>query len=83
MHEIKTKQALMHFIKTHTQSLDSFKPKSSWSFHGKELPFTPFTQEKFPMGHILWKNIQIREMPFLQKKWTFSYLNIFTTITAK
>lgn len=40
----------------------SFKPKSSWSFHGKELPYTPFTQEKFPTRHILWKSIQIRDI---------------------
>lgn len=39
-----------------------FKPESSWSFHGKALPYTPFEQEKFPMGHILWKSIQIRDI---------------------
>lgn len=39
-----------------------FVPESSWSFHGKALPYTPFKQEKFPMGHILWKSIQIRDI---------------------
>lgn len=39
-----------------------FVPESSWSFHGKPLPYTPFKQEKFPMGHILWKSIQIQDV---------------------
>ena len=39
-----------------------FKPQSSWSFHGKTLPYTPFEQEKFPMGHILWKSLQIKDI---------------------
>ena len=39
-----------------------FVPESSWSFHGKPLPYTPFKQEKFPMGHILWKSIQIQDI---------------------
>ena len=39
-----------------------FVPETSWSFHGKSLPYTPFRQEKFPMGHILWKSIQIQDI---------------------
>ena len=37
-------------------------PESSWSFHGKEVPYTPFKMEKFPMGHVLWKSLQIRDI---------------------
>ena len=40
----------------------SFVPASSWSFHGKELPYTPFKTEKFPTGHILWQSIKIRDI---------------------
>ena len=40
----------------------SFVPESSWSFHGKEIPYTPFEMEKFPLGHILKKSIQIRDI---------------------
>lgn len=40
----------------------SFLPGSSWSFHGKELPYTPYGMEKFPLGHILRKSIQIKDV---------------------
>ena len=40
----------------------SFVKESSWSFHGKPLPYTPFRQEKFPMGHVLWKSLQIQDI---------------------
>ena len=40
----------------------SFVKESSWSFHGKALPYTPFTQEKFPVGHVLWKSLQIQDI---------------------
>lgn len=40
----------------------SFLPGSSWSFHGKELPYIPYGMEKFPLGHILRKSIQIKDV---------------------
>lgn len=40
----------------------SFVPESSRSFHGKEIPYSSFEMEKFPLGHILWKSIQIRDI---------------------
>ena len=40
----------------------SFVPGSSWSFHGEEVPYTSYGMEKFPLGHILWKSIQIRDV---------------------
>ncbi|MBU5480722.1 acyl-CoA thioester hydrolase/BAAT C-terminal domain-containing protein [Blautia sp. MSJ-19] len=40
----------------------SFVPESSWSFHGKEIPYSSFEMEKFPLGHILRKSIQIRDI---------------------
>ena len=40
----------------------SFVPGSSWSFHGEEIPYTSYGLEKFPLGHILWKSIQIRDV---------------------
>lgn len=40
----------------------SFVPGSSWSFHGEEIPYTSYGLEKFPIGHILWKSIQIRDV---------------------
>ena len=39
-----------------------FVPGSSWSFHGEEIPYTSYGLEKFPLGHILWKSIQIRDV---------------------
>ncbi len=37
-------------------------PGSSWSFHGKEVPYTPFGYEKTPYGRILWKSLKAREV---------------------
>ena len=37
-------------------------PGSSWSFHGQELPYTPFGYEKTPYGPILWKSLKAREV---------------------
>lgn len=37
-------------------------PGSSWSFHGKELPYTPFGYEKTPYGPILWKSLKAWEI---------------------
>lgn len=37
-------------------------PGSSWSFHGKEVPYTAYGLEKFPLGHVLWKSVQAREL---------------------
>lgn len=39
-----------------------FVSGSSWSFHGEEIPYTSYGLEKFPLGHILWKSIQIRDV---------------------
>jgi len=35
---------------------------SSWSFHGKEVPYTAYGLEKFPLGHVLWKSLWMREV---------------------
>ncbi|WP_298029530.1 acyl-CoA thioester hydrolase/BAAT C-terminal domain-containing protein [uncultured Dysosmobacter sp.] len=35
---------------------------SSWSFHGRELPYTPFGLEKTPYGRIIWKSLKAREV---------------------
>ena len=40
----------------------AFVPNSSWSFHGKEIPYTPFLTQKFPTGHILWESIKIKDI---------------------
>ncbi len=37
-------------------------PGSSWSFHGQELPYTPFGYEKTPYGLILWKSLKAQEV---------------------
>jgi len=37
-------------------------PGSSWSFHGREVPYTPFGYEKTPYGTILWKSLKAREV---------------------
>lgn len=37
-------------------------PGSSWSFHGQEVPYTPFGYEKTPYGAILWKSLKAREV---------------------
>ena len=40
----------------------AFLPGSSWSFHGEEIPYTPYGVEKFPLGRILRKSIRMRGM---------------------
>lgn len=40
----------------------SFVPTSSWSFHGEELPYSSYGMKKFPLGHILWKSIQLKDV---------------------
>lgn len=40
----------------------SFIKGSSWGFHGKELPYSPYGMEKFPMGQILKKSIKLRDI---------------------
>ena len=40
----------------------SVAPGSSWSFHGRELPYTAFGREKFPLGDVLQKSIRAREL---------------------
>lgn len=35
---------------------------SSWSFHGKEVPYTAYGLEKFPLGRVLRKSIRAREL---------------------
>ena len=40
----------------------SFVKGSSWSFHNKEIPYSSYGMEKFPLGHILKKSIQIRDV---------------------
>ena len=40
----------------------SFLKGSSWRFHGEEIPYTAYGMEKFPLGSILRKSIQLREM---------------------
>lgn len=37
-------------------------PGSSWSFHGQEVPYTPFGYDKTPYGSILWKSLKAREV---------------------
>ena len=40
----------------------SFIPGSSWSFHGKGLPYTAYGSEKFPLRQVLRKSIRMREL---------------------
>ena len=40
----------------------SFVEGSSWSFHGQEIPYSTYGMKKFPLGHILHKSIQIRDV---------------------
>lgn len=40
----------------------SFVPTSSWSFHGEELPYSSYGMKKFPLGHILWKSIRLKDV---------------------
>jgi len=37
-------------------------PGSSWSFHGQQVPYTPFGYEKTPYGAILWESLKAREV---------------------
>lgn len=37
-------------------------PGSSWSFHGKEVPYSSFGLEKFPIAHVLRKSLLAREV---------------------
>lgn len=39
-----------------------FLPESSWSFHGEDLPYTPFLTEKFPLGQVLRKSLLAGEI---------------------
>lgn len=40
----------------------SFIPGSSWSFRGKDLPYSSYRMEKFPLGDILKKSIKLRDV---------------------
>ena len=40
----------------------TFLPESSWSFHGKALPYSAFRTEKFPLGSVLRNSIRAREL---------------------
>ncbi|MDO5424611.1 MAG: acyl-CoA thioester hydrolase/BAAT C-terminal domain-containing protein [Eubacteriales bacterium] len=40
----------------------SIVPGSSWSFHGKEIPYTAFGVEKFPLGQVLKKSVRMRDI---------------------
>lgn len=37
-------------------------PGSSWSFRGREVPYTPFGYTKTPYGRILWESLKAREV---------------------
>lgn len=37
-------------------------PGSSWSFHAKEVPYSSFGLEKFPLAHVLGKSLRAREV---------------------
>ena len=37
-------------------------PNSSWSFRGKELAYSPFLTEKFPLGQVLGKSLKAGEI---------------------
>lgn len=40
----------------------AFLPGSSWSFHGKEIPYTAYESKKFPLGQVLWKSIRLMDI---------------------
>lgn len=40
----------------------SIAPGSSWSFHGKEIPYTAYGLEKFPLSHVLLQSVRAREL---------------------
>ena len=35
---------------------------ASWSFHGRELPYSPYRVKKFPTGEILWNSLKARDI---------------------
>ena len=37
-------------------------PGSAWTFHGEEVPYTPFGLDKFPTGQVVWKSLKAREV---------------------
>lgn len=37
-------------------------PGSTWTFHGKEIPYSSFGLEKFPFGQVLRKSLKAREL---------------------
>lgn len=37
-------------------------PGSAWSFHGREVPYTGFGMDRFPLGQVLGKSIRAREL---------------------
>lgn len=40
----------------------SVAPGSTWSFHGEEVPYTPFGRDKFPLGQVVRRSIAAREV---------------------
>ncbi len=44
-----------------TQKGIAVAPGGSWSFHGKEVPYTSFGRDKFPIGHVLWNSLRAGE----------------------
>ena len=40
----------------------SLMPGSAWSFHGEEVPYTPFGLDHFPMGQVVWKSLKAGEV---------------------
>lgn len=40
----------------------SVAPGSTWSFHGEEVPYTPFGRDKFPLGQVVRKSVAAREV---------------------
>ncbi len=40
----------------------SIAPGSTWTFHGREIPYTAFGLDKFPLCHVLRKSIRAREL---------------------
>lgn len=40
----------------------AFVPESSWTFHGEDIPYSTYGMDKFPLGHILWESIKLRDV---------------------
>ena len=40
----------------------SIETGSSWKFHGKEVPYTAYGLEKFPISQVFWKSVRAREL---------------------